>query len=48
MQVRADVSGIETYIHHLEGLATKAVISVLGAAIIIGLALFYFGSRLGH
>ena len=48
MQVRADVSGIENYIHHIEQLATRAVIIILGASVIVGLALFFVGSRLGH
>jgi ubiquinone biosynthesis protein len=48
MQVRADVSGIETHVHHLERLVNRTVICVLGAAIVIGLALFFVGSRLGH
>jgi ubiquinone biosynthesis protein len=48
MQVRADVSGIDTYVHHVEKLVNRAVIFILGAAIIIGLALFFVGTRLGH
>jgi ubiquinone biosynthesis protein len=48
MQVRADVSGIDTYVHHVEKLVNRAVIYILGAAIIIGLALFFVGTRLGH
>ena len=48
MQVRADVSGIEKYINHIGQLVTKAAILILGAAVIIGLALFFLATRLGH
>jgi ubiquinone biosynthesis protein len=48
MQVRADVSGIDTYVRHVEKLVNRAVIYILGASIIIGLALFFVGTRLGH
>jgi ubiquinone biosynthesis protein len=48
MQVRADVSGIDTYVHHIEKLATRALICIVGAAIVLGLALFFVGLRLGH
>jgi ubiquinone biosynthesis protein len=47
IQVRADVSGVEKHIHHLEQLVKMTVIGILGAAIILGLALFYVGFRLG-
>ena len=48
MQVRADVSGIDSYVHHIEKLVNRTVLFVCGAAIIIGLALFFVGTRLGH
>ncbi len=48
MQVRADVSGVEKHMHHLELLLNRAVICVVGAAIILGLALFFVGVRLGQ
>ena len=48
IQVRADVSGVEKHLHHLEQVAKIAVIGILGAALILGLALFFVGSRLGN
>jgi len=48
IQVRADVSGIEKHIHHLEKLVNRTVICVVGAALLIGLALFFVGFRLGN
>jgi ubiquinone biosynthesis protein len=48
MQVRADVSGIDAYVHHIEKLAARALICIVGAAIVLGLALFFVGLRLGH
>jgi len=48
IQVRADISGIERPIHHLERLATRAVICIIGAALVLGLALFFVGFRLGQ
>ena len=48
MQVRTDVSGVEKHIHHLERVAKGAVIGILAASLIVGLALFYVGSRLGN
>jgi ubiquinone biosynthesis protein len=41
IQVRADVSGVEQYIHHLERLVNKTVIGIIVAAIILGLVLFF-------
>jgi hypothetical protein len=38
---------VEKHIHHLEQLVKMTVIGILGAAIILGLALFYVGFRLG-
>ncbi len=48
IQVRADVSGVEQHIHHLERLVNKTVIGIIVAALILGLALFFVGSQLGH
>jgi ubiquinone biosynthesis protein len=48
IQVRADVSGIEQHIHHLERVANRALICIVGAALIIGVALFYVGFRMAH
>ena len=48
MQVRADVSGIDKYIQHVEQLISKAVIIILVASVIIGLALFFLATRLGR
>ena len=48
IQVRADVSGIEKHIHHLERVANRSLICILGAALIIGAALFFVGSRMAH
>jgi ubiquinone biosynthesis protein len=48
IQVRADVSGVEPHLHHLERLINRTVICILGAALILGLALFFVGSRLGN
>jgi hypothetical protein len=48
IQVRADVSGVEKHIHHLEKIANRTILCVIGAALLIGLALFFVGSRLGQ
>jgi ubiquinone biosynthesis protein len=48
IQVRADVSGVEQYIHHIKRLVNRAVIGIVFAALILGLALFFVGSQLGH
>jgi hypothetical protein len=48
IQVRADVSGVEKHIHHLEILVNRAMIGIIATALILGLALFFLGSRLGH
>lgn len=47
IQVRADVSGVEQHIHRLERIVNRSIIVIIGAAIIIGLALFFVGLRLG-
>jgi ubiquinone biosynthesis protein len=46
IQVRADVSGVEQHMHHLERLVNRAIIVVIAAALILGLALVYVGSRM--
>ena len=48
IQLRADVSGVGEHIHHLERLVNRTVIGIIVAALILGLALFFLGSRLGH
>jgi hypothetical protein len=48
IQVRADVSGLEKHIHQLEGIVNKTMICIIGASIILGLALFYLAFRLGQ
>ena len=47
IQVRADVSGVERYIHQLKQLVNRTVIGIIVAAIIIGLALFFRGFGMG-
>jgi ubiquinone biosynthesis protein len=47
IQVRADVSGVEQHIHHLERIVNRTIMVIIGAAFIIGLALFFVGLRLG-
>jgi ubiquinone biosynthesis protein len=48
IQVRADVSGVEKHIHHLERLVNRALIWIMIAAVLLGLALYFVGSRLGQ
>ena len=48
IQVRADVSGVGQHIHHLERLVNRTVIAIILAALFLGLALFFVGSRLGN
>jgi ubiquinone biosynthesis protein len=48
IQVRADVSGVEKHIHHLERIVNRTVICIIGASVILGLALFYLAFRLGQ
>ena len=48
MQVRADVSGIDAYVHQMKTIVNRTVIFIVGASIVIGLALFFVGTRLGH
>jgi ubiquinone biosynthesis protein len=48
IQVRADISGVQQEVHHLERLVNRTVIAIIGASLILGLALFFVGSRLGN
>jgi hypothetical protein len=48
MQVRADVSGIDAYVHQMKTIVNRTVIFIVGASIVIALALFFMGTRLGH
>jgi ubiquinone biosynthesis protein len=48
IQVRADVSGVERHIRHLEQVVNRAVIGIIAATLILGLALLFVGSRLGN
>jgi ubiquinone biosynthesis protein len=48
MQVRADVSGMERYVQQLKLTANRTVIWIVGAALFLGLALFFLALRLGH
>jgi len=41
MQVRADVSGVEQYIPHLKRIVYITVIGIIGAALILGVALYF-------
>jgi ubiquinone biosynthesis protein len=47
IQFNADVSGVEQHLHHLEQIVNKTLIAVLASAIILALALFFVGWRLG-
>ena len=46
IKVSADVTGVEKHIHHLESLMNRALLVMIGVALILGLALFLVG-RLG-
>jgi len=48
IQVRADVSGVEKHIHHLEQIINKMIVVIIAVALFLGLALFYVGYRLGN
>jgi ubiquinone biosynthesis protein len=48
IRIKTDVSGVEKHIHHLELLVNRALIGIIAAALILGLALFFVGSRLGR
>jgi len=45
IQIRTDVSGVEEHIHHLERVVNRAVIGILVATVILGLALLFVGFR---
>ena len=45
---RADVSGVEKHIHHLERILNKTLLFIIAAAIILGLALVFVGYQPGH
>ena len=47
IQVRASVAGVEQHIQHLERLVNRTVVGIIVAALILGSALFFVGSRLG-
>ena len=48
IQVRADVSGVEKHIDHLEKIINRTMIYVIGAILILGLAIFFAALRLGN
>jgi ubiquinone biosynthesis protein len=48
IRINTDVEGVERHIHHLEKLLKRTVIGLLAAAIILGLALFFVGWKLGR
>jgi ubiquinone biosynthesis protein len=48
IQVRADVSGVEKHIDHLEKIINKTVIYVIGAILVLGLAILFAAIRLGN
>jgi ubiquinone biosynthesis protein len=47
IQVRADVSGVEKHLDHLERLVNRTVLVISLATLVLGLALFFVGLRLG-
>ncbi|MDD5189970.1 MAG: AarF/ABC1/UbiB kinase family protein [Dehalococcoidales bacterium] len=47
IQVRADVSGVEKHIDHLEKVINRTMLCVMIAAVIIGASLLFVGLRLG-
>jgi ubiquinone biosynthesis protein len=47
-RVSADVSGVELHMDHLERMVNRAVIVIMAAALVLGLALFFVGLRLGQ
>jgi ubiquinone biosynthesis protein len=47
-RVSADVSGVEKHMHHLEQLVNRTMIGIIVAALVLGLALFFVGMRLGQ
>ena len=47
LQIRTDVSGVETHLDHLERVINRLVIGLLVAAIILGLAIVFLAYKLG-
>ena len=47
LQVRADVSGVERHLEHLERLVNKAIIGIIIAAVILALAIGFLAFRMG-
>jgi ubiquinone biosynthesis protein len=47
LQIRADVSGVERHLEHLERLVNRAIIGILAASVILAIAIIFLGSRLG-
>jgi len=47
VRIHTDVSGAERHIHNLERLVSRTVAGIIIAAVILGSALFFLGSRLG-
>jgi hypothetical protein len=47
-RVSADVSGVEKHMQHLEQLVNRTMIGIIVAALVLGLALFFVGMRLGQ
>ena len=45
--MRANVSGVESHLEHLERLVNKAIIGIIAAAIILGMALVFLAIRMG-
>ncbi len=48
LQIRTDVSGLETHLEHLERIVNRMVIGIVAAAIIIGAALFVLAFRVAR
>jgi ubiquinone biosynthesis protein len=47
IQITSDVSGVEKHLHHLELLVDRALLGMIAAALILGLALFFVALRSG-
>jgi ubiquinone biosynthesis protein len=48
LQVRAEVSGVERHLEHLERLVNRAIIGIIIAAIILGVSLVFLAIRMGR
>jgi ubiquinone biosynthesis protein len=46
LEVRADVSGVERHLEHLERLVSRAIIGLIVAAIILGVCLVFLALRM--